>query len=917
MIVAAAIIVGLILLLVATAAFWVDWLWYGSVGYRQVLTTRYLSQAAAFLVVGGLAALFFAVNWRIAQGIARSLAFTGRQSVFATRAGTWMLVGLTVLVGLTAGSSASGRWETWRLVLAGGSFGVTDPTFGRDVGFYVFRLPAVALLQGGALAVLIPTIAVVAAIYAVAIGLERIDLANPPRPIRAHLLSLAAGFLVLIAAGYLLANFDLVYSRRGFVYGVGFTDAMVVRPLNLVLAGASLVAAVLVALNIARWRGRLLAISAAVWLVAVGLGAVLPALVQQAIVEPSELARERPYIADNIALTREAYDLDETQVESLSGQGEPTSEQLSPESAIFENIRLWDYRIAGQTFQQLRSFVPYYVFPDVDVDRYQIDGQLRQVLIAARELSTDGLPANAQNWLNEHFAYTHGYGVVVSPISEATVQGLPRFIVGNIPPEGTGSLAIDRPEIYFGEVPGDWVAVKTSQPEVSGLTGDTETEPYVGDARGSIGASNYLARLVLALNLGDRRILLGNPLTDDSRVLLRRTISERVRAVAPFLLQDPDPYLVILDGRLVWILDAYTGTGRYPGSTPYRDDLDLNYLRHTAKATVDAYDGTVTIYRTEVPDPLADAYGRIYEGVFTPIAEAPPGLRDHFRYPEQLFNIQSQVYASFHVTDPASFYNSEDRWAIAQAEVDARGRREAATQPMEAYYMTLPLPGQDDAGFKLVRPFTPINRPNMTAWMAGQADETGQGQLTVFRFPRQVTVFGPQQVEARINQDPEISSQITLLSQAGSQVIRGNLLVIPIGETVIWVQPLYLQATETQGAPTELQFVIVATADDVEMRPTLAEALAAVAGAEGEDGGAPAPDGQVLAQGDLSADELAEQALAAYDRGQDAIARGDWQGYGAAQAELEQILRQLAAVQTGGPPPTDGVDPPVVGTPAP
>ena len=914
MLVTAAVIFGLFILIVVTSSFWVDWWWYGSIGYRQVLTTRYLSQAAAFLIAGGLAALFFAVNWQLALRVGQSLAYGGRSNFFATRVGRWLLIGLTVLLGLTVGSSASSRWETWRLFLAGGSFGIADPVFGRDAGFYVFRLPVFSLLQEGALSVLLPTLAVVVAIYAVALGLERIDLANPPRPIRTHVLGLAALFLILVGVGYFLANFGLVYSTRGYPFGVGFTDATVVRPLNLILVLVSLVAAVLVALNIVRWRGRLLAITAGAWLVAVILGAVLPAVVQQTIVVPSELVREQPFIANNIALTRAAYDLEQTATESLSGQGEPPPAELSPESDIFDNIRLWDYRIAAPIFQQVRSFVPYYVFPDVDVDRYSLDGRLRQVLIAARELSTDGLPANAQTWLNEHFAYTHGYGVVVSPISEATVQGLPRFLVGDIPPEGTGRLAIERPEIYFGEVTGNWVAVNTSQVEVSGLSDETAARPYDGAARGSVGVSNYLARVVVALSLGDRRILFGNPLTEESRILLRRLVEERVEAVAPFLQLDPDPYLVIVNGRLVWVVDAYSVTDRFPGSTPFEG---LNYLRHTAKVTVDAYDGTVTIYRTEVADPIADAYARIYAGIFTPIAQAPPELRDHFRYPEGQFDIQSEVYAAYHVTDPAAFYNGEDRWEIAEEEIEATDRREAATRPMEAYYVTLPLPGQTESSFKLVRPFTPNNRPNMTAWMAGQADDTGQGRLTVFRFPRQTTVFGPQQVEARINQDPEISSQITLLGQAGSRVIRGNLLVIPIGQTVIYVQPLYLQATETQGAPTELQFVIVATVDDVEMRPTLAEALAAVAGNDG----AAAADGSTgdaePAATDIPVGDLAEQALAAYDRGQDALSRGDWQGYGEAQTELATILRRLADLENGAPGGVGNEEPGAIGTPTP
>lgn len=901
MLIAGAVIFGLFLLLAMSASFWVDWWWFGSIGYRQILTTRLFSQIAAFVLVGGLAALFFLVNCRLAVRRGQAVTIGGRGSVFTSRLGGWLIYGAAAVVGLSVGAAAGSSWETWRLFLVGGSFGIVEPTFGRDAAFYVFRLPVLSMLQQGAVAVLLPTIAAVVAIYAVALGLERIDLAQPPRPVRAHLLILAAAFLVIVALGYLLGNFRLVYSTRGFPFGVGFTDATVVLPLNYILAGVSLLAAALVAMNVVRWRGRLLAFTGIAWLAAVVLAAILPGIVQQAFVAPSELSRERPYIANNIALTRAAYDLESAETRPLSGRGEPPPAALSPDSEIFDNIRLWDYRIARQTFNQVRSFVPYYFFPDVDVDRYEIDGRDQQVLISAREMSTENLPANVQTWGNEHFAYTHGYGVVVSPISEQTAQGLPRFLVGNIPPEGEGELAIERPEIYFGEITSPWVAVNTRQQEISGLNDDPVVTSYAGEGRGSVTLSNYLARLVVAWNLGENRLLLSGDITPESRILLRRSISERARAVAPFLLQDNDPYIVIVDGRLVWVIDAYTATDRFPGSTP---NGGLNYLRHTAKITVDAYDGTVTLYRTEVPDPIADAYGRIYGNIFVPIAEAPATLREHFRYPESLFNVQSEMFAAFHVTDPAVFYNGDDRWEIAEEEVEAEGQGEGGSRPMEAYYMTLPLPGESETSFKLVRPFTPNDRPNMSAWMAAQADDGGGGRLMVYRFPRQENVFGPQQVEARINQDPEISERITLLDQVGSRVLRGNLLVIPIGETVIYVQPLYLQATASQGAPTELQFVIVATADDVEMRPTLAEALAAVAGREGDPQESPSPviPGE---PGDQSVADLTELALAAFDRGQDALTRGDWQTYGEAQVELEEILRRLADAQAGNGPPRE------------
>jgi uncharacterized protein len=901
MLITALIIFGLLGVLFASANFWVNWWWFGSMEARDILTTGYISRAISFTIAGLLGALFFSFNVQLAIRNGRSMMLQRPAGIFGSRLGQLLLLLLTALVAISAGSWGSARWQTWRLFTAGRDFGVTDPIYGRDASWYVFRLPAIEAVQQGLLALLIWTVLVVIAIYAVSLGLERLDFGNMPRRVTTHVLAIAGLALLLIAAGYVLSMFGILYSRRGFTFGGGFTDVNIVRPLNLVLAVISVIAAVLLLIHGWRGRGRILAGIAIAWVVAVLIGLFLPATIQQVVVEPNELTREAPYITNNIRMTRSAFDLDNVDLQNLSGQGVPPADQLVASSPVFDNIRLWDYRIAQQTFQQLRSFVPYYVFPDVDVDRYQIDGKTRQVLVAARELDTTGLPANAQTWVNRHISYTHGYGMVVSPISESTSQGLPRFLVGSIPPEGTGPLEITRPEIYFGEIGNNWVAVNTARLETSGISGETVGEPYSGEARGSVQVSNYLKRVILALHLGDRRIMFSNELTADSKLLLRRPIMERARAVAPFLVFDPDPYLVIVEGRLIWVVDAYTGTNRFPGSTP--TNLGVNYLRNTAKVTIDAYNGTVTLYRTAVPDPVADAWSEIYGNPFLPIEEAPPTVREHFRYPEAMFDIQTEMYASYHVTDPVAFYNGEDRWAIATEESQGTtSRRAGGVEPIEAYYMTLPLPGDPEPGFKLVRPFTPINRPNMTAWMAGKTDDSGLPSLLVYRFPRQSNTFGPQQVEARINQDPDISARISLLDQAGSRVIRGNLLVVPVGEAVLYIQPIYLQATATQGAPTELQFVIVASQDDVQMRPTLGEALAAVA-----EGDTPAATAGVNVEGttpgsDASAGaaiagtpgEIAAEALDAYQRGQDALRDGNWTAYGEAQARLERLLEDLA-----------------------
>ena len=890
MTVTAIVILALLAFVYLTSTFWVQWWWFESVGYQTALTTRYMSSAIAFIVAGLLGGGFSAFNWWLAL---RRTDSAGRGSrIAASPVLRVPLVGLSLAVGVFVGLLAADRWDTWRLAFAGNSFGVTDAIYGLDARFYVFLLPALNLAHRIAIGVTLVTLVAVALLYLGQRGLDRLDQLQATPQARRHLLGLAAFALVLFGAGYLLANYDLQYSTRGYVYGPGFTDVTVTRPLNYLLALVSVAAAVVLIFGRRTERLRWLTFVFLAWAAAVVLGALIPQVVQQTVVQPNELQREGPYIANNIALTREGFGLDNVEGRNLSGQGEPPASALQADSPVLRNVRLWDYRIARETYQQLQSFVPYYVFNDVDVDRYPEEDELQQVLVSARELDLSGLQQNAQNWTNQHLSYTHGYAAVVSPINEATSQGLPVFSVSGIPPNPAGAQTIEQPGIYFGERDVDWVAVNTRVQEVDGIAGDTPPTQYSGLAKGSISLDNYLRRVMLAINLSDRTIIFTDQFTNESRVLLNRAIADRVASIAPFLLFDSDPYLTIVDGRLIWIIDAYTATDRFPNSTPAGD---VNYIRHTIKATVDAYDGNVTFYRTATPDPIADAYSELFPGMFRPIGEAPPMLAEHFRYPEELYDLQTEVFAAYHVTDPTAFYNGEDRWQVAAEEVEGTSARDTTLLPMESYYMTLPLPGETETGFKIIRPFTPINRLNMTAWMAGQSDATGTTRLIIYRFPRQTTVFGPQQVDARINQDPEISTQFTLLNQSGSRVISGNLLVIPVEQTVLYVQPVYLRATGSGGSPTELTFVIVATNTRVEMRPTLEEALAAVAGAE-ESGAAPGGNVEGAPQPSTTPGRVstAAEALAAYQRGQSALRNGDWQAYGEAQAELERILKSLA-----------------------
>ncbi|MGI8477224.1 MAG: UPF0182 family membrane protein, partial [Thermomicrobiales bacterium] len=880
MIVTAVIILAVIIVIFTTAAFWVNWWWFGSMGYRSVLTTRYLSEAIAFVAAAALAGGVFAVNVVLALRRSRREQQPNRVVRATDRVLVLLAVVGSTVVALGYGLAAASRWETWLLWINGGSFGFEDPVFHRDVGFYVFTLPPVQMILSAATLLVPLTAAAVAAVYGIRLGVNFGEFRAIPSIMRVHMFSLAGVFMLVVALRHVVDNYLLVYSSRGVVFGASYTDVHAVRLANWLLAAAALVIGIFLLVNAFVRRVRLLVGALAAWgVLFLVLGVLAPTAVQQTVVAPSELKRERTYINNNLAMTRSAFALDAVTGRDLNGMEPVGAASLASAPQTIGNVRLWDYRVIRSTYQQLQSFVPYYVFENVDVDRYRnANGEIQQVVLSAREIDQSGLPVNAQTWTNERLVYTHGYGAVVSPVSSVSAQGLPSFLVKQIPPDGSGAYAITQPAIYFGEANLGWVAVNTQQPEFSGLidTANPNQGSYAGAARGSIKLNNYLTKLMLAADLGDRNLLLSGNLTGDTRVLLTRNIMDRVTKIAPFLEYDADPYMVIADGRLFWVIDAYTSTDRYPHATR---EGGVNYLRNSVKVVVDAYDGTTTFYRTAEPDPIADAYAKTFSTLFRPVSEVPPSIAAHFRYPERLFNIQSDIYASVHVTDPSAFYNGEDRWAIPQEQVGGQPAR------MEPYYVTMTLPQETAPEFTLIRPFVPggrTDRQNMTSWMAGRVGPDGRTSLVVYRFPRQQTVFGPRQIEARIDQEPAISAQITLWNQSGSSVIRGNLLVIPIGQSVLYVLPLYLQATSSTGALPELKRVIVASNDRVVMNETLSGALADLTGSPAPAGNASNPAANTQSPGGTAAtvtpkaQQLIQAAVEAYGRGQDALAKKDW-----------------------------------------
>jgi uncharacterized membrane protein (UPF0182 family) len=624
-----------------------------------------------------------------------------------------------------------------------------------------------------------------------------------------------------------------------------------------------------------------LVVLAVVW--AGGLG-VWPSLLQRFQVTPNELVAERPYIEHNIRMTRQAYGLESVKEQDFPAEDRLTSAAIERNSLTIKNIRLWDHRPLLTTFAQLQEIRTYYKFTGVDVDRYTVNGEYRQIMLSTREMSYQHLPSRV--WINEHLTFTHGFGLVAGPVNRITPEGLPDLWVKDIPPTASGGFPkITRPEIYYGELSNEYVIVRTKSQELDYPSGDQNVySRYSG--RGGVPVDGFLRKLAFAIRFGEIKILLSDDLSAESRVMMYRRVAERVRQATPFIRFDDDPYLVVTgDGRLVWIVDGYTTTSRYPYSHPERG---LNYIRNSVKATVDAFDGTMVFYVADPKDPLIRTWARAFPGLFTPLERMPAELRPHVRYPEDLFSLQAKMYGTYHMQDPQVFYNKEDLWTIPRLTQEGRDRE------LEPYYTIMRLPGEKREEFVLLSGFNPARRDNMIAILAARADAPNYGSLIAYTFPKQKLVYGPRQIDARISQDPVISSAISLWNQQGSRVIRGSMLAIPIEESVIYVQPLYLSAE--QGALPELRRVIVAFGNQIAMEPTLEQSLQRIFGGRvrgDEPAQARDADGKPALGAPAAMVGLVQRAWESWQRGQDALKRGDWTAYGQTQKQLEETLRQL------------------------
>ena len=886
--------------------------WFEAVGYQDVFWTRIHWQTIIWLAVFLLCGTFLYSNYQLALWLTREspwrLLERRNLSSLAEYLPRYLAISIIVLLSFNAAMGSAAAWDDILKFLNPVAFERLDPLFQTDISFYVFQLPIYQGLQWALIELLIWTLILAIGVYALKgeIRPERGWKYFLTGEVKTHLCILLAALAIVISAGFYLGRYDLLFSPDGVVFGAGYTDVHARLQAYWTMAFVTMAVAVLFILALWRsgfmWPTVGIGLYVAVLLIVSGF---YPWFQQRFLVEPNELTRENPYIENNIAFTREAYALDQVQSEPFPAEEALTRDVLDSNNPTIDNIRLWDYRPLLSTYRQLQEIRLYYHFQDVDIDRYFLNEDYRQVMLSARELDYTDAPPEAQTWVNQRLKFTHGYGIVMSPVNRVTPDGLPELMIKNVPPVATVDLAIEEPRLYYGEATNSYVFTGTTTDEFDYPEGD-KNALYRYTGQGGVPLSSWLRRLAYAYDLGSLKVLISNYITGESRIHYHRAVFDRAQQIAPFLVYDSDPYIAVIDGRLKWIIDAYTTSDRYPYSKPLNRSNDIaglfgseaiadiaqrgtNYLRDAAKVTIDAYDGSLNFYVVDETDPVLATYRKIFPTLFKAASDTPEAVWVHFRYPHDLFTIQAQMYRTYHMANPEVFYNREDLWRFPTQVY------EGDQVQMEPYYVIMRLPGAASEEFIQILPFTPTNKDNMVAWMAGRSDGENYGKLLLYEFPKQQLVYGPSQVEARIDQTPEISQQLTLWSQEGSRVIRGDLLVIPIEQSLLYVEPVYLRAE--QGELPELKRVIVAYGNEVVMGETLEEGLVGIFG----DRTTPLVEVSEAAESSTPSTPTVSSTLAnrlqtaldAYEAGREALKEGNWDAYGQAQLELESILKQL------------------------
>jgi uncharacterized membrane protein (UPF0182 family) len=874
--------------------------WYDALGYRDVYTTRLTLEWTLGLGSFLLAFVYLAVNVAIALRARTGAALRAvgiRSSIFRGPA-AWISLGTSALIALILAAGLYGQWQSLALFLHSTPTGTTDPVLGQDVSFYLLTLPFLHAAVNWSLGLDFLTILLIGALYSWR-G-DSFDFRPTPRAL-AHVSVLIGFFGITLAIATWLSRYDLLYAHNsGVVWGAAYTDVNARLPLYTFQAAAGIVLAGALIANAWVRRLWLPVVAIGAWVGLTVIAAAVPAFVQGVQVTPNAQTYELPYIQREIAGTRAAYGLSNVSVNNFTGDQPLTAQDVQNDQVTVNNLRLWDFPELKETYDQNQTLRTYYTFNDIDIDRYVINGQYQQVEISAREIDTSKLAAAAQNWVNIHLQYTHGYGAAGSPVNAVQAEGLPQYVVSDVPPQG--SLTITQPAIYFGESTSDYVLAPSSVQEF-----DYPKSPDVyTNYKGSHGVPmSGLNRALWSLRLSDFSLLVSQQVTDKTLMLYRRNIADRVSAMAPFLTLDGDPYLVVVDGKLYWILDAYTTGSTYPYSQTgsFTGGADINYIRNSVKVVVDAYEGTTNFYVVDPKDPLIKAYEATFPTMFKPIGSMSSGLRAHLRVPEDLFNAQVQVYAVYHVSPDAvgarTLFAREDVWAIPTAQNSPT----TAATPVTPYYVLFRLPGQQQAEFLLIMPFTPLNKNNLVSWLAARSDGSHYGEYTAYVLPKGKVIDGPQLVANRINQNTTISADFTLFSQAGSQVQQGNLLVVPIGNSFLYFEPVYLRAREQSALP-ELKKVILANQTQVVYTDTLDQAIQQLVGQAPPPVNTGPPPSTYSAAQVAQIQSLIAQANEHYKAAYAALAKGDLTTFANEMQTVGQILQQLQTVSgTSSTPP--------------
>jgi uncharacterized protein len=866
--------------------FYTEWLWFQSLGFSSVFLRLLNYKFLLGIGLGGASALLFYLNGRLVFHLAHT-PFPMQAESIPLNLPLWLekrlvvlLKPVAILVGIFMGLGAAGQWESFQLFVKAVPIGPLDPVFKQDLSFYMLQLPFLQYLSSW-----FTGLWFISVLSAMAILIFRFQFQVSPKGIslkpwvKRYLF--AAGGILFFFLGYyfFLSRFNLLFEGRGVVFGPGYVDQNYLIPILGLMALLSLLTGLLLLVQAfkpgGRWIYGVLAFFVAIYIIGVHL---IPGFIQRFSVTPNEIQKETPYLSRYIKGTLQGYGLASVTERQLSAESQLTPALINANSLTIKNIRLWDDQPLLETFSQLQEIRTYYKFHEVNSDRYWINNEYRQVLLSPRELSYADLPS--KGWINEHLIYTHGYGLTLGVVNQVTPEGLPDLIIQDIPPVSKNNLNVTQPEIYFGEIENDYIIVNTRQKEFNYPSGEQNVfARYQG--KGGVPITGVFSKALWSLRFGSLKILLSSDITPQSRILFDRSIRTRVQKLVPFLKVDRKPYLVLSGGRLYWILDAYTSSSYFPYSRPIKN-LG-NYIRNSVVAVVDAYEGSVRLYIKDEKDPLVQAYGRIFPNLLKPLSAMDPDLRTHLRYPHFLFDIQAGIYATYHMTNPQTFYNREDLWEIPN--------NLSAQKGMESYYTIMRLPGEPKEEFILMIPFTPQKKDNLAAWLAVKCDAPDYGKLVVYRFPKQRLVYGPKQIESRINQDPEISRQLSLWDQRGSKVTLGTLLVIPIEDSLIYVQPLYLKAES--GQIPELKRVIVAYENQIAMEETLDRSLSRVFGQEvkkarEETITTTLPTGKMQIGSPLG--DLAWQY---YEQARNALKQENWTAYGQAIKDLGQVLKKM------------------------